>query len=393
MNDPLDHGVNDLLERVTRELPHVDLVDTALHRAARARARRRAAVAGVAAAGVAAVVGIAVALQPGASHPDQQHPVPMQKVPSPKIFDAPALPADIVAPPLDLGEALHTPAGEGLPTSLTPHDAVDTPPERALMVTKERRGDQQVFYALDTSMKWHKLHVDAPADIGNGLGPMLDADALSPDGTEVALRGAKNMYVVDLATGQTIARRSTGGSTAHWTGDHTLSIVKDFRTQQTTDGDTVITVGGRGFTETQGGSLTVRAKIAAQHSYGLANPAATNGRLAATAGPPFVGGSSREPGPGILVLDRPSYRGVAFLPTSRVHEFFRGYLTAIVPRGWLDQDTLLFSYSPPVVRAGTIQMPTEHYLLWNVPSGTVSKVASVDQYWRDSSWASQLLKR
>jgi len=345
---------------------------------------------------VAAVVGIAVALQPGASHPDQQHPIPMQKVPSPKIFEAPALSADIVAPPLDLGEALQTPAGEGLPTSLTPHDAVDTPPDRALMVTKERRGDQQVFYALDTSMKWHKLRVDAPADIGNGLGPMLDADALSPDGTEVALRGAKSMYVVDLATGQTIARRSTGGSTAHWTGDHTLTIAKDFRTQQTTDGDTVITVGGRGFTETRNGSLTVRAKVRAQDSYGATGPVATGDRLAVYADPMFAG-RKQAPGPGLLVLDRPSYRGVAFLPLRRVGDA-AGCETPFsspteVPRGWLDDHTLLFSDSADSCHSHPESAQVVHYFLWNTDTDAVTHVASVDQYWRDSSWASQLLTR
>lgn len=390
MTEPTPGPMNDLLERATRDLPTVDLVDAALRGAGRTRARRRAAVAGAAVVAVAAAVGIAVAVQPGPSRT-----IPTQQIPAPKVFQAPALPADIIEPPLDLGEALQTPAGDGLPTSLTPHDAVDTPLDRALMVTKERRGDQHVFYALDTSMRWHKLYVDAPADIGNGLGPMLDADALSPDGTKVALRGAKYTYVYDLPTGQLMSRHSLGGSTAHWTGDHTLTIVKDFRTQQTSDGDTVITLGDRGFTETRNGSLAVRARLRAADSYGATGPVATPGRLAVYADPMFAG-RKRAPGPGMLVLDRPAYRGVAFLPlrrdaTARCETPFS--MQTEVPRGWLDAHTLLFSDAADSCHSHPPEAAVVHYFLWNIDTSTVTHVASVDQYWRDSSWASQLLRR
>ncbi|HEX7739097.1 MAG TPA: hypothetical protein VF426_05570 [Marmoricola sp.] len=390
MRGPKDNNVGDLLERAIRDLPHIDLVGGALSRAGRARKRRRAAVAGGVAAAVAAAVGISVALQPGATKP-----VPTHQIHTPKVFWAPELPADIIEPSLDLAKALRAPADvKGLPTSLTPHDAVDTPLKQALMVTKQRRGDQKVFYALDTSLKWHRLHVDAPADIGNGLGPMLDTNALSPDGTEVALRGAKNMYVVDLATGRTTAKASGGGFTAQWSGGHILTVAEDFRAQQTSDGTTLITVGKGGFTEKRNGSLLVRAKVRPRDSYGAMNPVATKDHLGVYADPTFTG-RKHSPGPGLLVLDRPSYGGVAFLPLSGWNDdFFRGAdRTAVVPHGWLDQDTLLFSDATDSFHSHPPEAKVVHYLLWNTDTGTVTHVASVDQYWRDSSWASRVLDR
>jgi hypothetical protein len=322
---------------------------------------------------------------------DGRTPVPPAHHPKhATVFDAPALQASIIAPTVDPAKDLALPRGVmGLPSTLTPSHAVDTPPGRAVMVTKERRGDQRVLYALDLSLRWHRLRVDAPADIGNGLGPMLDPTSLSPDGSGVALRGADHVYVVDLATGHTTSVRSGGDTRIAWKGSRTLRLSTD--PTLTYDDRVEVRVVDRGhgataYQESDGGHLVAQARRTAAASYDVARLLAGEHQLAMTASPTFAG--QRAPGPGLLVLDRPGYRGRAFLPVRHADQGTQGEPLA---RGWLTPDVLLFSVQPASVHGSTVDFPREDYLTWNLRTGAVRRESSVDQYWRDSSWATALL--
>ncbi|WP_310963815.1 hypothetical protein [Nocardioides terrisoli] len=377
-----DIRLTDLMRETTQNLPHRDLVPAALTSARRVRRSRR--VTGVIA--VAALVAVGAVVPTVLPHGRSQLRAPAGQ--PAKVFAAPALSASIIQRALDPAQVGSLPTGSlGLPADLTPTAAVATPPGRALMVTKERRGDQRVFYALDTDHRWHRLTVDAPADIGNGLGPMLDRTSLSPDGTEVALRGARATYVVDLGTGRTTSRPSKGGTHIAWQGQHRLRL--DGAGDETYDGNTLIRLKD-GFTETRDGAPAVRARLSAAKSYPAEDPTAIHGRLAVTADPSFSGVRHR-PGTGLLVLARPSYEGLAFLPVGGPHDLTLAD-GSLSPRAWVGNDTLLFSIAPPVDHGGTVSMPREYYLSWNVRNGTVHRESATNQYWRDSSWATGLLR-
>jgi len=235
-----------------------------------------------------------------------------------------------------------------------------------------------VFYALDTDARWHRVAVDAPADIGNGLGPMLDPTSLSPDGTRVALRGARATYVVDLRTGDTRSVTSGGGVHLLWQGDgrHLLltgddrgSRVVDVATGATAEvqdvgpqvggrpaaayaGSTLVDVvsarGGTAFAESKDGVASVLALRSADDSYDVADllvdPTAP-ARLVATA-TPFLGhGTGCCADAGLLLLARPGYAGSAFLPVrgSGQDGLVGG---GLVGRTWLSPSEVLFSVSP-----------------------------------------------
>ncbi|HEX2895455.1 MAG TPA: hypothetical protein VHO29_15750 [Marmoricola sp.] len=413
--------LSELLRETTRGLPLHDLVPEALLRARRVRRARRVGGVLAAAALVAAAIGVPAALrsegvdrtrQPAPAHTGA--PAPTRSIRVPQLDPA------IKAAALDLHRLGSLPAASGdLPTDLTPHDASDTPPGTALMVTKERQGDQHVFYALDPAGRWHRLRVDAPADIGNGLGPMLDSTALSPDGTKVALRGADATYVVDLGDGSVRSYRSTGGTHPLWQGDsrHLLLAddaatgdVVDTRTGARTaspqtgteagrafaatySGDTLVTVvnnrGGSAFVELRSGGVAVSAGRARADAYDITDLRATSDTVVGSASPVFGRGRDCCGDIGLLVLSRKDYAGQAFLPMTPPGNLFTLLTGGLTARGWLSDHELLFSVEPPP--PGTTTPPVEYYLTWNTATGQVRRVASVDQYWRDSSWATDLL--
>jgi hypothetical protein len=375
----------------------------------------------VAAALVVAAIAVPVALRPDSPHrTDKPQPAHTGDPAPTRSLRVPALDPAIKARPLDLGRLASLPvASAGLPTDLTPHDATDTPPGTALMVTKERSGDQQVFYALDRADRWHRLRVDSPADIGGGLGPMLDSPALSPDGTKVALRGADRTYVMDLGDGSVRTFRGTGGTHALWQGDSRhLLLADDAATGDVVDtetgartaspqtgteagrlfaatysGDTLVTVVNNrtasAFVEFRGDAVTVSARRRIPDSYEITDLRATGDTVVGSASPVFGRGRDCCGDVGLLVLSRKDYSGRAFLPMTPANELSTLLTGRLTARGWVSDHELLFSVAPPP--PGTVDPPVQYYLTWDTTTGRVRRLGSVGQYWRDSSWATDLL--
>lgn len=419
MSEP---SLGDLMRDTTRDLPRRDLVPGALERARRLRRARRLGGVAVAATLVTAAITLPMALGPDRPHRSDDPGPAHSGAPAPtRSLRVPPLDPAIKAPALDLTRLRSLPvASTDLPTDLVPHDAADTPPGAAVMVTKERSGDQQLFYALDQADRWHRLRVDAPADIGDGLGPMLDSTALSPDGTKVALRGADRTYVVDLGDGSVRTFRSTGGTHPLWQGDSGhLLLADETATGDVVDtatgartaasgtgtqtgrlfaatyaGDTLLaTVYGRGsadFVEVRGGAVTVTARRPRSDAYDISDLRATATAVVGTANPVFGTGRDCCDDIGLLVLSRKDYAGRAFLPMTppgNLSTLLTGRLTA---RGWVSDQELLFSVAPPP--PGTTDPPVQYYLTWDTATGEVRRLGSVGQYWRDSSWATDLLR-
>jgi hypothetical protein len=430
MSQDIEDRVATLLCRGTDQLPAVDLARGALVRARAVRRRRRS---GAAVTVTAAVVVVAATLVPmlrahddRAVRPDASSDASADASPGGRTsLTVPPLPRSVVTGALDPADVGRLPAADlSVPRNLTPVGAVATPPDRAVMVTKSRLGDQSLLYALDRARSWHRITVDAPADLPGGTGPSVTSGALSPDGRTAVLLGRSAAYVVDLDAGTTRRFRVAVPLAVAWQDDarHVRitaasgrSALLDARSWTATwatydvgglpllaayDGTTLVrrqelTRGGAAYVEQRDGRDLLTARLPAAEAYDATALVASRGRVVLAASP-SVGPRGRERGigAGLLVLDRPSYRGRAFLDIGDGSDDDWGYLVggALVPRGWITDDVLLFSLAPQTVTATTVEHPRQLYLTWDLRSEEVRRVGQTSAPWRDSSWAAALLR-
>lgn len=422
-----EQQIGDMLRRGTEHLPAPDLATAALEGARRHRRRRAAMTGGVAA--VAAAVAVPFALDGVDGEPG---PAPASRGPQPAAatghITAPAPDESVVAPVLDPEDIAALPTYDaGLPTVLEPDESAakelaDDPLDHAVAVVKadglyldDFDLAQDLFYALGEDGDWRRVRVDAPSDLAGDRGPVLLSESLSPDGTRVALKGDRAIYVVDLADGSTTkVRTGRGAGMTAWQPDSTHLLVpqqeQGFVVDVTTGGRTpaawaadtdsgpftgAYEPGGRllhvaparggeleNVVESQGErvDLDVEADDIGQPVYFL-----PNARDVAMNTYPMIDTGRRLRGrdDGLLVVDRERYRASAFLPVAGPEGHYLND-DALRPRTWLDDHTLLFSVRP----SGTSQDESEtgqFFLAWDTESGQVSRVAESTLLWRSVS--------
>ncbi len=418
MSEPVQpSAVAELLRRAADDVPRPDLVRSTLaaaHRRQRSQRRRRTVLASalVAAAAVAAVV--VPALVPTA--PPDRPPastVDPEAGPRGRLVTAPRAASGATAPDWDPAQFGSLPWAVGqLSRSLVPVDAVPLarrPLDRAVAVTNSYTGDQEVIHALGTDGTWRVVPVDAPLDIAgadDGLtatrrGPLLSSTALSPDGSRVALRGGSSVVVVDLASGASTPFPTPAfPEQVLWEPDGRHLLVgtgKRGWVLDTADGGLAPAsyAAGLGYEVTQsfgpdgalfrrgpvrGGVETLEAgppglpavRVDLRQVGSPANLLAGDGEVALSVDD---GDGSR-----LVVLERDGYTTRAVLPLPATEA------DRLLPRVWLDEDTLLFSVPP----RDTGNQPTdlgELFVAWDVATGQLARVAETTNDWRVVSLA------
>lgn len=397
-----DQSLHDVLDRATDLIESPDLAAAALAEARRRRARSRGLTSALASA--AAVVVLVVATRVVAGDPSTQ--------------DAPADPASsastqmpVVAPPIpvDRIQPVWDPRGvEDLPV-------LDLGVPRVLPAGLE--GEVGTPVALldregETLLVGHDGR-QAPFDLPSGLGAWRTV-SLSPDGTRVAAVGVGGFFwqeldgswtrvdVPDWVIGQGIEVTWMPGAEAVVLRGDRAGVRVDLRTGEqrelgflrgyvawapAPDGTMVAASGPAGASELS--ERDPEENRIVRRSY--LGPLENLQRLvvgeafiaAARANTSFPDPPAPDDKDGLIALERGSLATRAFLPVRYEASYYVDE-GALAPRGWLDDDTMLFS----VVPKGAAKA---YLVAWNMNTGELSRIACWPSDY-DATFAVALLK-